>query len=101
VIYGTHIYPWKRDWDAHLASAAARYPVFVGEVGCEPDPKQEDPFTWAPRVLAYLQEHAWSWTAWCFHPSASPRLLANWSYTPTPYWGAFVKKALREMRRPA
>jgi endoglucanase len=101
VIYGTHIYPWKRDWDAHLASAAAKYPIFVGEVGCEPDPKQEDPATWAPRVLAYIEQHAWGWTAWCFHPSAPPRLLADWRYTPTTYWGAVVKKALRETRRPA
>lgn len=98
IVYDTHIYPWKGtspdNWDPHVAIPAQDVPVIVGEVGCEPDPKQEDPNTWAPKILDYINRHGWSWTAWCFHTSASPRLLANWNYTPTPYWGAYVKKAL-------
>lgn len=101
ILYATHIYPWKKDWDAHVTVAAAKYPIFVGEVGCEPSrpgapayTHQEDPAAWAPKVIAYINQHHFSWTAWCFHPSASPCLLADWNYTPTSYWGVPVKNAL-------
>jgi endoglucanase len=96
VLYGTHIYPWKKDWDAHVAIVSDHFPVYVGEVGCNVDPKQEDPATWAPRVLDYIEQHQWSWTAWCFHTQASPRLLQDWSYRPTAHWGVYVKRALTE-----
>lgn len=96
VVYDTHIYPWKTEWDRKVSMAAARHPVLVGEVGCEPDPKQEDPATWAPKALAFIEKNRLSWTAWCFHPDASPRILSDWNYTPTPYWGEAVKKALSQ-----
>jgi endoglucanase len=95
VVYSTHIYPWKSDWEGHIGAAADRYQVLVGEVGCEPDPKHEDPATWAPKILAFIDKRRLNWTAWCFHPSATPRLLANYEYAPTPYWGEPVKKALK------
>ncbi len=100
VMYATHIYPWKKDWDQHITPAAAKYAVFVGEVGCQPAKpdapawEQVDPTTWAPQVLAYINGHQFSWTAWSFHPSARPSVIADWNYTPTPYWGAFVKASL-------
>ena len=53
-----------------------------------------DPYTWAPQVLDYINKHQFSWTAWSFHPSASPCLITGWDYTPTPYWGVFVKTDL-------
>ncbi len=98
VIYATHIYPWKKDWDTMVGSVAAKYPVFVGEVGCEPDPKHEDPFKWGPKVLNYIDAHGWSWTALCFHTEATPRMLKDWSYTPTEYWGSPVLKKLKDTR---
>lgn len=98
VMYGTHIYPWKgsthENWDPHVTIVADKYPIFVGEVGCEPDPKQEDPNVWAPKILAYINAHGFSWTGWCFHTSASPRMLADWNYAPTLYWGIYAKSAL-------
>ena len=95
IMYDSHIYPWKSEWEAKVGAAAAKYPVLLGEVGCEPDPKQEDPMTWAPKILAFIEKHQLNWTAWCFHPGASPRLLKSFdTYEPTPYWGVFVKKAL-------
>jgi endoglucanase len=45
-------------------------------------------------MLGLIQKHKLNWTAWCFHPKSSPRLLLDWDYTPTPFWGEFVKKAL-------
>ena len=103
IMYATHIYPWKGashvNWDAHVTIAADKYPIFVGEVGCEPDPKQPDPTTWAPKVLDYINQHGFNWTAWSFHTSASPCLLADWNYAPTPYWGKFVKDDLATGRK--
>ncbi len=100
ILYATHIYPWKRDWDVHVTPAARKYAVYVGEVGCEPAGlgapawQQVDPATWAPQALAYINQHQFSWTAWSFHPSAGPSLIGGWDYAPTPYWGTFVKAAL-------
>jgi endoglucanase len=98
IMYATHIYPWKgahaENWDPHVTIIADKYPILVGEVGCEPDPKQPAPKVWAPEILAYINRHNFHWTAWCFHPDASPRLLADWTYAPTPYWGRYVKAAL-------
>ncbi len=101
IVYSSHIYPWKHDWPAKVLAAAAKYPLFIGEVGCPLEPmsfipreQHQDPFTWAPDVLAVIQQHKLNWTAWSFHPTAAPNAIADWNYTPTPYWGAFVKDAL-------
>jgi hypothetical protein len=101
IMYSSHIYPWKKDWQAKALAAAERYPLFIGEVGCPPErlpfipPEQhEDPYTWAPDVLGLIQKYRLNWTAWCFHPKAAPMAISDWQYTPTLYWGAFVKDAL-------
>lgn len=101
VVYDSHIYPWKSDWTGRVLTHATAYPVLIGEVGCEPEPmpwippeQHKDPYLWGPRVLGMIQEHRLHWTAWCMHPGATPRLIQDWDYTPTPFWGAFVKAAL-------
>lgn len=95
VVYSTHIYPWKGDWENKVGAIAKYHPVLVGEVGCEIDAKQESPYTWGPDMLGYIQQKKLHWTGWCFHPSASPRMLQDFDkFTPTPYWGAFAKAAL-------
>lgn len=102
ILYGSHIYPWKgaqpANWEPHVTVVAEEYPIFVGEVGCEPDEKHEDPTVWGPRILAWMEEYGIHWTAWCFHPGASPRMLQNWDYEPTDYWGRFVRDALQAAR---
>ena len=100
VIYSTHIYPWKKDWDRFVGPVIGRYPVLVGEAGCSPDPRQEDPKTWAPRVLEYVQRNRLNFTAWDLHPAAGPSLIEDWSYKPTPYWGAYVKQFLSATAKP-
>jgi hypothetical protein len=45
-------------------------------------------------VLKELEENGWHWTAWDLHAAAGPRLISDWSYTPTPNFGALVKEAL-------
>jgi hypothetical protein len=35
------------------------------------------------------------WAGWCFHTNASPRILVDWNFTPTVFWGAYVKSELQ------
>ena len=103
IMYSTHVYPWKSNWEKHFLEAAKHHPIFVGEVGCQ-DKKMpfeqslKDPYVWAPKVLACIQENQLNWTAWSFHPSAGPVVITDWNYTPSPFWGAFVRAALRGAR---
>jgi len=101
IIYATHIYPWKRGWQEKVLVIAERHPILVGEVGADvkkmsfiPAEAQEDPYTWVPDMLGLIQKHRFHWTAFSFHPAATPVMITGWDYTPTPFWGAFVKDAL-------
>jgi endoglucanase len=111
IMYATHVYPWKKGWQSKFLDVAAVHPILVGEVGADankmnwmPAENQEDASTWAPDMMALMQKHRLNYTAWCFHPSASPRMLLDWNYTPTPFWGQIVKDALSgkafELQRP-
>jgi hypothetical protein len=101
IIYSTHIYPWKKGWQEKVLVIADKYPILIGEVGADakkmsfiPAEQQEDAATWVPAMLGFIQQHRFHWTAFSFHPAASPVMITNWDYTPTPVWGAFVKRAL-------
>jgi endoglucanase len=101
IMYASHIYPWKSDWQGKMLDVAAHHPILIGEVGADfqkqPWEAEENfvpPETWVPDMLGLIQKHRLNWTAWCFHPNAGPRLLADWQYTPTPYWGDPAKRAL-------
>lgn len=101
IMYATHFYNWQKGWEKHILDVAAKYPVHVGETGADihkmpfiPANEQEDPYTWAPDAIGFIQKYHLNWTAWAFHTKATPDLLLDWNYTPTPYWGAFVKDAL-------
>jgi aryl-phospho-beta-D-glucosidase BglC (GH1 family) len=105
IVYSSHVYPWKSDWKGKFLDAAAKYPVFLGEVGADtermaflPPERQEAPATWVPDMLGTIQERKLHWTAWCFHPKATPRALLDWNYTPTPFWGEPVRQALQGKR---
>jgi hypothetical protein len=78
-----------------------KYPVLFGENGGNvkkmsfiPAEQQEDVEKWVPRFLGIVQKYKIHWTAFSFHPGASPVLISDWDYTPTPEWGAFAKRAL-------
>lgn len=101
VMYSTHVYPWKRGWQKSFLDVAEKYPILVGEVGADarkmdfmPHDIQEDWDTWVPSMLGLIQKYKLNWTAWCLHPGASPRMLVDWTYKPTPFWGQQVKDAL-------
>lgn len=101
IMYSTHVYPWKRGWQKAFLDAAEKHPIFVGEVGADvkkmdflPLEVQEDPATWVPDMLGVIQKYRLNWTGWSFHTWATPVMLSDWDYTPTPFWGQPAKKAL-------
>ncbi len=108
VVYANHTYIWKGDtpeqWRAKMEKVAARFPLIVSEFGGSggPNRKRTPPVSrvnennddWLLHTLQILQDHNWSWVAWCFHPKAGPPMLSDWNYTPTPEFGIFVKQAL-------
>jgi hypothetical protein len=107
IVYSTHIYPWKKDWQKNFLDVAAKYPIFIGEVGC-PEKWEDFKFippaeryetlgpncTWPNDMLAVIQKYKLNWTGFSFHPKCGPMVISDWNYTPTPYWGVFVKEAL-------
>ena len=108
IMYASHVYPWKRSWQKKFLDAAAKHPILLGEVGGDinkmkfiPANQQENVDTWVPAMLGLIQQHRLNWTGWCFHPSASPRMLADLNYTPTPFWGQPAKDALAGKKFPA
>jgi hypothetical protein len=101
IIYGSHIYPWKSGYQQKILDIVDKYPVLFGENGGNvkkmsfiPAEQQEDVEKWVPRFLGIVQKYKIHWTAFSFHPAASPVLISDWDYTPTPEWGAFAKRAL-------
>jgi len=104
IIYSSHVYPWKKNWQEKMLVAADTYPLFLGEVGSPPlDWKGFDfilpawrvPLEgWPPDVLAMIQKYKLHWTGFSFHPTCGPSVISDWQYTPTPYWGTYVKAAL-------
>ncbi|RRJ96954.1 glycoside hydrolase family 5 protein [Opitutaceae bacterium TAV4] len=110
IVYSWHAYNWHRNWISKLAGVPQKHPILVAEFGADvkkmdfiPLKDQEDPYTWAPDMLGFIQNNNFHYTAWCFHPAATPVLISDWNYTPTPFWGAFAKRALAgekfEMKR--
>ena len=92
---------WKSGWQKKFLDVAEKHPIFIGECGAPnerlhfiPESQHEDAETWVPDFLGLLQKHKLHWTAWSFHPKASPVLLEDWDYTPTSYWGVHAKDAL-------
>lgn len=110
IMYAWHTYHWHKGW-GRILPVAAKHPIFLGEVGASPlgvmnfipNDQQEDPYTFSPDMLGFIQKHRINWTGWCLHPKAAPVMIQSWDYDPTPYWGAFAKRALAgekfEMKR--
>lgn len=102
ILYSSHVYPWKQNWEEAFLQVAQEYPVIIGEAGVDEKPMpfeskdRELPATWAPDFLGMVQKYQLSWLGWAFHHQASPRLLLELeNYEPTPYWGVPVMKALK------
>ncbi|MES2307674.1 MAG: cellulase family glycosylhydrolase [Verrucomicrobiota bacterium] len=101
IMYSWHVYNWHKNWAQLILPTAEKYPIFVGEVGADihkmdfiPHSDQEDPYTWVPDMLGFIQKYKLNWTGWCLHPAATPILILDWNYTPSPFWGVPAKEAL-------
>lgn len=101
IMYATHFYNWHGNWEKNFLQVAAVHPVLVGEFGADvkkmsfvPAKNQEDPYTWMPDALGMIQKYQLNWTAFSLHPKATPVLIKDWDYEPTPFFGVFVKEAL-------
>ena len=107
IMYSSHNYPWKKGWQHYVLDAAAKYPVFVGEVGCPqkwsdfkfiPKGEQYEQLgpgcTWPTDVIGMMQKYKLNWTGFSFHPKCGPMVISDWNYTPTDYWGVYVQQAL-------
>lgn len=93
VAYATHIYPFK--WGGNGCVVAAcfdsavpaavmnTYPVVVTEFG----PNVGDPEGFLAPLLAWINLHGLGFSAWSFHPGASPCLISDFAFTPTSYFG--------------
>ncbi|MFO1477370.1 MAG: glycoside hydrolase family 5 protein [Verrucomicrobiota bacterium] len=92
IVYETHPYPFKKNWDRNFGAAAARYPVFIGEWGSS----GSNGIAYGSKLMEYADRHGIRiWTAWDLHTSAGPTLIQNWQYEPTTF-GAYVKEVLEE-----
>jgi hypothetical protein len=91
VAYASHPYPqkreepWEEKWEADWGHVAARYPVFVTELGYDRDGSV--PFVGTHRygraIVGYMEKKGMSWAAWCFDVDWGPTLIRDWSFTPT------------------
>jgi len=90
IVYETHPYPQKKDWDRCFGEVSRKYAVYIGEWGAGGGTTNLE---YGRNLIAYAQEHHLHWTAWDLHTSAGPTLIRNWSYEPTPF-GAYVKEQL-------
>jgi hypothetical protein len=99
VLYACHAYPFKGDkvetWIEKMDRYTKTLPVIVSEFGSEPSGGAGlTGEQWVQRVVDTLQARKWHWTAWDLHPAAGPRLVSDWNYNPTPFFGRIVKQAL-------
>ncbi|HSI72334.1 MAG TPA: glycoside hydrolase family 5 protein [Fimbriimonas sp.] len=99
VLYACHAYPFKGDtvekWLTKVDAALPHIPVIVSEFGADsPGAEADKPNPWVVQVIDAMEKRKMHWTAWDFHPAASPILIKDWNYTPTPHFGAIVKSAL-------
>jgi len=107
IMYSSHLYPWKNGYQSSTLDAAAKFPVFIGEVGninswsdfkFIPPSQQTEPVgptsRWPIDMLGMIQKYKLNWTGFSFHPKCGPDVISDWNYTPTDYWGIYVKKAL-------
>jgi endoglucanase len=108
VAYASHPYPqkrpepWEPKWEADWGHVAAKYPVFVTELGYARD--GDVPFVgtnhYGRAIVEYMAERNISWAAWCFDTRWVPTLIRDWQYTPTEQ-GALFKAALQGRPLPA
>jgi hypothetical protein len=96
-----------RCYDGELARLTAQVPLFAGEIGPELTIRSaQDAGSNCPRsairdtgfartIFDWLDRHGASYTAWSYNTWPSCwGLVTDWSGTPTPVWGRFIRDRL-------
>ncbi|MGB7747926.1 MAG: glycoside hydrolase family 5 protein [Verrucomicrobiia bacterium] len=91
LIYETHPYQNKKNWDKNFGDTSWKYPVYMGEWGFPR--RNTNGLGYAQSLMKYAGKHKLHWTAWDMHTTAGPTLIKNWEYEPT-VCGQFVKEQL-------
>jgi hypothetical protein len=107
MLYAYHWYDYKGAWPMakriqFMERATRSLPIIISEFGAgyrESSPRftpkeRESCERWLRQVLQALEDNQWDWTAWSMHPGAIPCLITDWKCTPSPEFGAWVRKAL-------
>jgi len=96
IVYRTNPYNKAGEFEGIFGKIARFYPVFLGEFGADGYPPMSQESVQA--LLSLADRFSLSWTAWNFHDSGCPCLLANnINFSPSAY-GQIVKNALARER---
>jgi hypothetical protein len=104
VAYSVHPYPVKAGetgetaWQDAFGYLTATHPVFATEFGFESTPGTVATGTaagYGTHVTDFFASKGISWTVWVFHPTWTPSLIADWSYTPRDPQGVFFRGLLQ------
>ncbi len=103
VIYACHAYNNKGEtidkWLSHLDAALPHIPVIMSEFGGQNrGTTVNQPNAWVDRVIKEMDKRNCNYTAWDLHPAAGPTLISDWTYKPTPSFGALVKASLAKRK---
>jgi endoglucanase len=91
--------PWEDQWTKDWGFAAAKYPVFLTEIGfCGANDKGAhipviSDESYGDAITQYTAQHGISYTVWVFDPQWAPMLIKDWNFTPTRQ-GIYFKNAL-------
>jgi aryl-phospho-beta-D-glucosidase BglC (GH1 family) len=106
IVYDTHVYDFKHDWDKHFGKPSESIPVLVGEFGPEV-PKREEicknekngtQEEYVHKLIQYMNERELSWTAWCFHAGMKRNLIIKGTDYKPSWYGEIVLKELKEQK---
>jgi endoglucanase len=94
IVYDSHVYPWKSNWDGAISIIENSYPILIGECGYLDRGGNEPYQTWTPKLLDWMDQHKYHWTGWALNPHNGPTLITDWNFKPTTEWGAYAKPRL-------
>jgi endoglucanase len=90
LMYTAHIYPpnWSAAFQAQVATAVAKAPVFITEWGYNPtDP---NPHAWGTALQSTIDGNGASWTAWVTDNAWTPSMFSDMSLTGLTDFGTLV-----------
>jgi len=90
IVYDARLDPERSDWESKIACVCPLAPVIAGDCG---PANAQDADAYAAKVFGFIQAHSLHWLASGMAPDATPNLISDWIYTPTP-WGRIIKGRL-------